>query len=109
MKALNEFLNESQKPEKYWDNIFKKAINKFSYWEKSDEKADIVNSIRQAYNELELDVLKGEKGYVEMIDNKKYWDQPKEYAKFATDIWNKLKGNIWAKQNALEDYLDWLK
>ena len=109
MKSLYNFIHESEftHNEKFWDKKFKVALKRMPDW--YDEKIDITNSIRQSYNELELDVIEGEKGYVEMINNKKYGNQPDVYIKFASDIWKKLKGNEWAKQNALEDYLHWLE
>ena len=113
MKGLNEFLNESEftHNEKFWDRKLKVALKRFPEW--ADEKVDLANSIRQAYNELELDVIEGDKGYVKMPDRPrgKDWKEKSTeiYSKFITDLWAKLKGNEWAKQNALEDYLDWLK
>lgn len=112
MKSLNEFLNEGEKSEKYWDTKFRKGIKNFPDW--AQEKDDLTDSIRRAYNELVLDVVKGDKGYIEQQDVTKLRAMSKEertkaQADFAKDIWKKMKGELWAKQNALEDYLDWLK
>ncbi len=109
-----KFMNESEftHNEKFWDRKFKKAIKNFPDW--AQEKDDLTNSIRDAYNQLELDVIEGDKGYVKPLDVQKLRSMSKDertkaQADFAKDLWNKLKGNEWAKQNALEDYLDWLK
>jgi len=113
MKRLNDYLNEGSKiqneikllnkSEKFWDAKFKKAINLFPEWK--DEKIVVTNSIRKAYNEMVIDVVKGDKGYVEMPGR----TSNKIHTKFAEDMWTKLKGNEWAKKYALEDHLGWLK
>ncbi len=89
----------------FWDNSFDKLISKFPEW--LDEKRDITNSIRTAYNEHVLDVIQGEPGYVRSIPYRSA--KTNDYIAEATRLWKLLKGNVWAKQNALEDYLDWIK
>jgi len=105
MDEINQFTGEAEKSEKYWDTKFKKAIKLFPTW--ADEKVDITNEIRQVYNERILDVIKGDKGYVEPID--RYEGDVEVYIEMATDLWNKMKGDVIAKEYALEDYVRWLK
>lgn len=105
MNEINQYTGEAEKSEKYWDTKFKKAIKLFPTW--ADEKRDITNEIRQVYNERVLDVIKGDKGYVEPID--RYENDAEVYIKFATDLWNKMKGDVIAKEYALEDYVRWLR
>ncbi len=105
LNEINQYTGEAEKSEKYWDTKFKKAIKLFPTW--ADEKRDITNEIRQVYNERVLDVIKGDKGYVEPID--RYENDAEVYIKFATDLWNKMKGDVIAKEYALEDYVRWLR
>jgi len=105
LDEINQYTGEAEKSEKYWDTKFKKAIKLFPTW--GDEKIDITNEIRKVYNERVLDVIKGDKGYVEPID--RYENDSEVYIKFATDLWNKMKGDVIAKEYALEDYVRWLK
>mgnify|MGYP003111035816 CR=1 FL=1 len=105
MDEINQYTGEAEKSEKYWDTKFKKAIKLFPTW--GDEKVDITNEIRQVYNERVLDVIKGDKGYVEPID--RYEGDVEVYIEMATDLWNKMKGDVIAKEYALEDYVRWLK
>ncbi len=90
--------------ESIWDKTFDKLISKFPEW--LDEKRDITNSIRTAYNEHVLDVIQGESGYVGSIPYRT--STTTDYIAEATRLWKLLKGNVWAKQNALEDYIDWI-
>ena len=101
------FESEFTHNEKYWDKKFKVALKRMPEW--ADEKVDLVNSIRRAYNELEIDVLDSDPKAIKMLDWRKHYRDVKKFQDYAKDIWAKLKGNEWAKQNALEDYLDWLK
>ena len=105
LDEINQYTGEAEKSEKYWDTKFKKAIKLFPTW--ADEKIDITNEIRQVYNERILDVIKGDKGYVEPID--RYENDAEVYIEMATDLWNKMKGDVIAKEYALEDYVRWLK
>lgn len=105
LNEINQYTGEAEKPEKYWDTKFKKAIKLFPTW--ADEKVDITNEIRKVYNEMILDVIKGDKGYVKPIS--KYEGDVEVYIEMATDLWNKMKGNVIAKEMALEDYVRWLK
>jgi len=105
LDEINQYTGEAEKSEKYWDTKFKKAIKLFPTW--ADEKVDITNEIRQVYNERILDVIKGDKGYVEPID--RYEGDVEVYIEMATDLWNKMKGDVIAKEYALEDYVRWLK
>ena len=105
LDEINQYTGEAEKSEKYWDTKFKKAIKLFPTW--ADEKVDITNEIRQVYNERILDVIKGDKGYVEPID--RYENDAEVYIEMATDLWNKMKGDVIAKEYALEDYVRWLK
>ena len=105
LNEINQFTGEAEKSEKYWDTKFKKAIKLFPTW--ADEKIDITNEIRQVYNERVLDVTKGDKGYVEPIS--RYENDAEVYIEMATDLWNKMKGDVIAKEYALEDYVRWLR
>ena len=105
LDEINQYTGEAEKSEKYWDTKFKKAIKLFPTW--ADEKVDITNEIRQVYNERILDVTKGDKGYVEPIS--RYEGDVEIYIEMATDLWNKMKGDVIAKEYALEDYVRWLK
>jgi len=105
LNEINQYTGEAEKSEKYWDTKFKKAIKLFPTW--ADEKVDITNEIRQVYNERILDVTKGDKGYVEPIS--RYEGDVEIYIEMSTDLWNKMKGDVIAKEYALEDYVRWLK
>jgi len=105
LDEINQYTGEAEKSEKYWDTKFKKAIKLFPTW--ADEKIDITNEIRQVYNERILDVIKGDKGYVEPID--RYENDAEVYIEMATDLWNKMKGDVIAKEYALEDYVRWIR
>ena len=105
LDEINQFTGEAEKSEKYWDTKFKKAIKLFPTM--ADEKRDITNEIRQVYNEMVLDVIKGDKGYVEPIS--RYERDAEVYIEMATGLWNKMKGNVIAKEMALEDYVHWIR
>jgi len=111
LNEINQYTGEAEKSEKYWDTKFKKAIKLFPTW--IDEKVDLSNSIRKAYNEMVLDVIEGDKGYVEMPTRPrgKDWKEKSTevYSKFASDLWSKMKGDVIAKEYALEDYVRWIR
>lgn len=90
-KEFNKRLNEISDTPKNWS-------------EATDEVRDMTHSVRQAYNELHMDLLEGEDGYVDSL-NFRALNTPTKWntipKKQMRRLWKEMKGNTWAKLYAL--------
>ena len=82
--------------------------NNAKTWKEADDFIrELTRSVRTSYNELMLDVLEGEKGYIESL-NFRSFKTPSEWntksKKQILSLWPKM--NDWAKENALKDFIE---
>lgn len=85
-KKLESFLNQFSNNAKSWS-------------EATDEIRDLAHTVRTNYNELILDVLEGEAGYVEALDFRSFKTPAQrntEAKKQITELWAKMTD--WAKE-----------
>jgi hypothetical protein len=97
MKALTEFLNEGAYPksEKGWDKKFK------------DIKSILITSNDYDIDSEEfIERIQQAGGVPNKENNMSGKLNDKNFEKIADEAWSKLKGDVTAKQKALEEYID---
>lgn len=81
------------------ESFLKRFPNNAKHWsEATDEIMDLCHQVRTTYNELVLDVIEGEEGYIESLN----WREMKSPSQWNTEFKNMIL-NLWPKMT------DWAK
>jgi hypothetical protein len=93
-KKLNDFINQFPDNATNWSQA-------------TDEIRDLCRGCRESYNELVLNVVEGEKGYIDALDFRSFktpsqWNT--EAKKMIRTLWAKM--DDWAKENALNSVIE---
>jgi len=110
-KSEKKGSGEKGTPSDEMDKAIEKKLSQYpdnatSWGDADDGIRDLAREVRETYNELTINVLEGDKGYVESLDFKSF-KTPSEWntkaKKQIRTLWSKMTD--WSKENVIENII----